>query len=130
MEAYELIFRVVFIRWYRSRQYYYKYKIYHIYKKEIMTTENKYELPTCVEVEVVEPRHIEPSKPPYFWRSCSGCKFMDPRVLMFFSSLCMSMLIIVFCIIKIALSTECNETNTYMALLMFVLGIWLPHPSG
>jgi hypothetical protein len=128
MEAYELILRLVFMRWYRDKQYYYKYKIYHIYKKEIMTTENKYESPPLI-VNVESPKHKETSEQPFLWRSCGGCRF-DPRVLMFFSSLFISLLIIVFCITKIALSSVCEETNTYMSLLMFVLGIWLPHPSG
>ena len=65
---------------------------------------------------------------PYMWRSCSGCR-IDPRILGFFSSFFISILIIVFSIIKISLSESCEETNTFMALLMFVLGVWMPHPT-
>jgi len=63
-----------------------------------------------------------------FWRSCSGC-IIDKRSLTFFTTLCISLIIIAFCIVKLSLTTSCEETNTWLALLMFVIGIWIKNPS-
>jgi hypothetical protein len=62
------------------------------------------------------------------WRSCSGCD-IDPRILIFFTSLMISVGVIVFSVVEISLATTCEQTNSYMSLLMFILGVWVPHPS-
>ena len=62
------------------------------------------------------------------WRSCSGC-IIDKRSLTFFTTLGISLIIIAFCIFKLSLSPSCEDTNTWLALLMFVIGIWIKNPS-
>lgn len=61
------------------------------------------------------------------WRSCSGC-LLDPRVLVFFSSLSISLGVLIFSGYKIATVEGCQQNNMYLGLLTFVLGIWLPNP--
>ena len=80
-----------------------------------------------VDVKEKEPDSIQVRNQPVLWRSCSGCS-TDPRLLRFSSSLVISLIIIIFCIIQISLSNSCEETNTFMSLLMFVIGVWLPSP--
>ena len=62
------------------------------------------------------------------WRSCSGC-LIDKRSLVFFTTLRISVAVIAFCIVKLSLSHSCEDSNTWMALLMFVLGVWVRAPS-
>ena len=62
------------------------------------------------------------------WRSCSGC-IIDKRSLGFFTTLGISLLVISFCIVKLSLAITCEGTNTWMALLTFVLGVWIKSPT-
>ena len=69
----------------------------------------------------------EKKKELVLWRSCSGC-LLDPRVLVFFSSLSISLGVLIFSGFKIATVEGCQQNNMYLGLLTFVLGIWLPNP--
>ena len=71
--------------------------------------------------------HEEKKEDDNNWRSCSGC-LIDKRSLGFFTTLGISVIVIAFCIVKLSLTTSCEETNTWIALLMFVLGIWVKSP--
>ena len=61
-------------------------------------------------------------------RSCSGC-LIDKRLLAFFTTLFISVSIIIFCIYKLYYSEECNSKNTWLGLLMFILGVWVKSPT-
>lgn len=59
------------------------------------------------------------------WKSC--CLEMDARVLLFFSQLIISLLVLLFCIFEIATlpdSEWAKMTGT------FILGVWLPAPRA
>jgi hypothetical protein len=86
------------------------------------------------ETKIMISNPITPKKEPaavkadVMWQSCSGCE-LDPRVLLFFTSFIISVGVIVFCIYEISLSKTCEATTTFMNLLMFILGVWVPRPS-
>jgi hypothetical protein len=61
------------------------------------------------------------------FRSC--CLTMDRRALSFFTTLSISLIIISFCIVQLSGADSCEETNTWLALLMFVIGIWIKSPA-
>ena len=60
------------------------------------------------------------------FKSC--CLTMDRRALSFFTTLGISLIIISFCIVQLLSAESCEETNTWIALLMFVIGIWIKSP--
>ena len=61
------------------------------------------------------------------WQSC--CLTMDKRATMFFTQLIISVGIMIFCVVKLSLSKSCEDSNQWMALLTFVLGIWIKSPT-
>lgn len=61
------------------------------------------------------------------WRSC--CLEMDKRAVMFFTTLGISVAVMIFCGVKLSFADTCDETNTWMALLTFILGIWIKTPA-
>ena len=61
------------------------------------------------------------------WKS--GCLIMDKRATMFFTTLFISVGVMIFCIVKLCLAESCEEGNQWMALLTLVLGIWIKSPT-
>ena len=61
------------------------------------------------------------------WNSC--CLTLDRRATVFFSTLTISLIIIAFCITKLVMARSCEEANTWISLLTFILGIWVIQPS-
>lgn len=61
------------------------------------------------------------------WRSC--CLEMDKRAVVFFTTLGISVAVMIFCGVKLSFADTCEETNTWMALLTLILGIWIKTPT-
>ena len=59
------------------------------------------------------------------WTSC--CLKMDSSAALFFAQLIISLFAMIFSCHQI--SQNQNE-NTFIALLTFILGVWLPSPTG
>lgn len=59
------------------------------------------------------------------WRSC-GCE-CDPRALLFFSQLTISLLLLMFCISQIA---TIEDSQWAKMTLTFIIGVWLPSPRA
>jgi hypothetical protein len=76
----------------------------------------------------IEAQHQqEPDDQETLWTSC--CVKLDKRATIFFSTLTISLIMIAFCIVKLSLTSTCEETNTWVSLLTFILGIWIRTPS-
>ena len=60
------------------------------------------------------------------WRSC--CFNIDPQACIFFSQLIISIGCIGFAIYQLLDLQDCPSQQAYMALLMMILGVWLPSP--
>lgn len=52
----------------------------------------------------------------------------DKRLLMFISSFCISMVIIVFSCFQLMRLDDCQSQNSYMGLLSLIVGIWIRSP--
>ena len=61
------------------------------------------------------------------WQSC--CITLDKRATVFFSTLTISFMIIIFCIYQLTRGLSCEESNSYMSLLTFVVGVWVRQPE-
>lgn len=61
------------------------------------------------------------------WRS--GCLTMDKRATLFFTQLAISVAVMTFCVVELTTAKTCEETNTWISLLMFILGIWIKAPT-
>jgi len=61
------------------------------------------------------------------WDSC--CFRADRRAITYFTTLSISLVIIAFCIVKLSGDRSCEETNGWMSLLTFVIGIYIRAPS-
>ncbi len=59
------------------------------------------------------------------WTSC--CFKMDSNAALFFSQLIISLFAMAFSCFQIA---QNNNQNTFIALLTFILGVWLPSPTS
>ena len=61
------------------------------------------------------------------WSSC--CFNIDPHAAIFFSQLSISIGCIGFSIYQLIKLEDCNSQQAYMALLLMILGVWLPSPK-
>lgn len=61
-------------------------------------------------------------QPSHIWRSC--CIEVDSRALLFFSQLLISLIVLLFCIVRISLVNDSWAEMT----ATFIIGIWLPAP--
>lgn len=61
------------------------------------------------------------------WQSC--CFDIDPNACIFFSQLTISVGCIAFAVYQLVNLQDCNSQQAYMALLMMILGVWLPSPK-
>ena len=59
------------------------------------------------------------------WKSC--CLTIDRRAVQFFSQLCISLIIIIFCLFQLHTKPKC-DTAEYLSLLTMVLGMWIDAP--
>lgn len=53
---------------------------------------------------------------------------IDAKAALFFSQLAIAGAVLGLCIVKLAMSDDCDTRNTYNSLLTFIVGIWLPTP--
>jgi hypothetical protein len=61
------------------------------------------------------------------WVSC--CMTLDREAVKYFTQLFVSLMIISFCIAQLIRLESCEGQQTYIALLMMVIGCWLPQPK-
>jgi hypothetical protein len=54
---------------------------------------------------------------------------LDPRAVVFFSQLFISVGIMTFCVYQLVLYRDCETREGYMALLTFLVGVYLPTPK-
>lgn len=60
------------------------------------------------------------------YQSC--CLRIDKRALQFFTQALFSLLVIIFCIVNLTIK-EGKNTEIYISLLTFILGVFLPSPN-
>ena len=64
-----------------------------------------------------------PSSPVRLWRSlCFAC---EPRSTVFFARLCVSLLVLGFCMYKLIQTEDCATSQYYSGTLTFLLGTWV-----
>ena len=61
------------------------------------------------------------------YRTCCGA-MSDKRLLIFISSLSISLLILCFSCYKLAHNNDCQNQNTYVGLISLIIGIWIKSP--
>jgi len=61
------------------------------------------------------------------WESC--CFNIDPQACIFFSQLGISIGCIAFSVYQLIDLQDCPSQQAYMALLLMILGVWLPSPK-
>jgi hypothetical protein len=76
----------------------------------------------AMDIEQQKQEHIENT-----WTSC--CVRLDKQATLFFSTLGISLIMIIFCMNKLSGTLTCEETNTWISLLTFILGIWIKTPT-
>lgn len=64
---------------------------------------------------------------PAMWRTC--CMTCDPRAVMFFSQLFISVGVMVFCIYQMVANGDQETRDAFMPLLTFLVGVYLPTPK-
>jgi hypothetical protein len=62
------------------------------------------------------------------WKSCCGLT-LDKRSTIFFSTYSMSLILVFFCIYKLAGEISCSETNVYISLLTLIIGVYIKNPD-
>ena len=60
------------------------------------------------------------------WDSC--CFRLDRRAVMYFTTLGVSMSVMIFCIIKLSDNIPCEQQNGWISLLSLVIGIYIKSP--
>ena len=70
---------------------------------------------------------IEDDKIDNQWKSC--CLITDKRAVLFFSQYIIMLIIVIFCVVQLILSPDCNSQRAYSALLTLIIGIIVPQPS-
>ena len=60
------------------------------------------------------------------YKSC--CFSIDKNSTIFFSTLTISLICLIFSLYKLTLDLKCEESNTYMSLVTFILGIYIKSP--
>ena len=61
------------------------------------------------------------------WESC--CLTVDRRAVQYFTTLGVSSVIICLCVVKLSGDLPCQEQNGWIAMLTFVIGIYIKSPS-
>ena len=61
-----------------------------------------------------------------YWKSC--CSTVDPRMFLFSAQLAISLLILIFCVVKLLQSDSCETQSLYGNILITLLGLWMPSP--
>lgn len=61
------------------------------------------------------------------WKSC--CFELDKRSTVFFSTYTMSLILVFFCIYKLAGELPCPEQNAYIGLLTLIIGVYIKTPE-
>jgi hypothetical protein len=61
------------------------------------------------------------------WKSC--CFDMDKRATIFFSTYTISLILLFFSIYKLSGDLTCDQNNTWIGLLTFVVGIYIRAPT-
>ena len=61
------------------------------------------------------------------WRSC--CFTTDKNAVQFGGQLCVSLLVIMFCMFQLFYNEDCNSQALYTGILMTVVGVWVPTPT-
>ena len=61
------------------------------------------------------------------WQSC--CLTVDRRAVQYFTTLGVSTVIITLCVVKLSGELPCPEQNGWIALLTFVIGVYIKSPS-
>lgn len=63
------------------------------------------------------------------WSSpCCGEKITS-HVIVFFTQVCISLLIMLFCLYKLTVLEECQDKQLYSSTLTGILTFWLPRPT-
>ena len=63
-----------------------------------------------------------------FWKSCCGA-VMDRRAVQFFVQLGVGAVVITFCMVKICVAPEGENTTVYFSLLSALVGYFIPSPT-
>lgn len=63
-----------------------------------------------------------------FWKSCCGA-VMDRRAVQFFVQLGVGSVVITFCMVKICVAPEGENTTVYFSLLSALVGYFIPSPT-
>lgn len=61
------------------------------------------------------------------YKTCCGT-VSDKRLLVFISSLSISLLILTFCCYQLVNKEDCQSQNTYVGIITLIIGIWLKSP--
>lgn len=56
--------------------------------------------------------------------SCCG-RTVDRRLLLILINFVISVIIISFCIVELVISKTCEDKNSYLSLMTFIIGYWL-----
>ena len=70
-------------------------------------------------------RQQSEAKNGHLWRSC--CVEMDSRALLFFSQLLISLIVLLFCVARIAHNDDAQWAKMTAT---FIIGVWLPAPRA
>ena len=70
---------------------------------------------------------LQESKYDDTWKSF--CLTMDRRAITYFTTIIAVFGVMIFSMIQLIKAEECNETETYIGLLTFLIGVILPHPK-
>lgn len=80
------------------------------------------EIPVCIHTEEDRKKHEDNQL-----NTCCG-KPSDKRLLIFISSLSISLLVLTFCCFQLVNKPDCQSQNTYVGLITLIIGIWLKSP--
>ena len=61
------------------------------------------------------------------YQSCCG-QTSDKRLLVFISTLSISLLLLTFSCFMLATHKECESQNTYVGLITLIVGVWMKSP--
>ena len=82
------------------------------------------EIPICIHTS--EQKNIDSNQ----LRTCCGNHSSDKRLLIFISSLSISLLVLILCCYQLVNKSDCQSQNTYVGLITLIIGIWLKSPLG
>lgn len=83
------------------------------------------EIKTAILVSELQSRNI---KDRVQYRSCCGCR-IDSRAALLVTQIFIIVICFIFTLVKLSLVHACEEQQSYMSLLTFLLGLVIPNPT-